>query len=182
MDLRAAGPGGDGALTRRELEAMASELDRAQALLVEAIEEAKAFGAEMVARTAELDGMHDLFEAALARSPQPLLVLDAHMVVRGWSGGAASRFGTGAERAVGRRLSSLRCTGLPAARIASAARDVLAGRSPTGGEVPFACYPVTGRRGGRQAVIVVFEPAVGGRSGIGRHAAPEPGDDVRQPS
>ncbi len=179
IDLRRSGF--EDEATRGELEDLAGDLERANAQLVEAIDEARAFGAEMAVRTAELDGLHDLFEATLARSAQALLVLDAHLVVRGWSGGAVERFGPAADRVVGRRLVSLRCAGLPAGRIAAAARDALAGRASSG-DVPFSCHPVPGRAEATEAVVVVFDRPTAGASGVDDDMAPEPGDDARQPA
>lgn len=166
---------------RVELQEMADELERANLQLVDAIAEARAFGAEMASRTAQLDGLHDIFEATLARSSQAMLIVDDHLVVQGWSGGAAARFAAPASRVVGRRLGALRCAGLPAARVAAAARDVLAGRvSPVGDR--FACYPVPGRAEAPGAVVVVFDRPGSGASGVDDDAPPQSGDDARQPA
>lgn len=164
---------------RVELQEMADDLEQANLQLVDAIAEARAFGAEMATRAAQLDGLHDIFEAILARSSQAMLVVDDHLVVRGWSGGAVARFAAPADRVVGRRMLGLRCAGLPATHVAAAARDVLAGREPPGDD-RFVCYPVPGGAGAPEAVVVVFDRATGA-SGVD-DAPSEPGDDARQPA
>lgn len=169
-----------------ELAEVVDDLVRARAELAAATREAEEAAAELRRRTVEIDELNDLLEGTLAVTDDVIVVVDAATRrVRGWSGGAARRFGLPAEEAVGRALAAIHRRDLPATRIAEVVTR-LARPAPSGivAERTAAIGSDTGRF---DLAAVPLDPdgpvrAVVVRLGSDVDAGAEAADDAGQPA